>query len=243
MSDAIMLKEVIIKESRIEPNRTSIGVPDVTVSGESLRAIHATDILQVLQSKIPGLRVINGMIRMSGPTSYGDGKPSNIEPLVLVDGITINPTSDLSESLVSRLSSLSPHEIERVEVSKFAGAGAFGSRGANGVISITTRKTSSPRRSAEGDRFAPINISGFPSPKKFRSPDYGAFTEADSRPDYRSTIYWNPFVATGKMNNAVVSFYTADIPTDYRIVVEGKAADGKIARGEKIITVQSLGKN
>jgi hypothetical protein len=243
MSDAIMLNEVIIKESKIEPNRTSIGVPDVTVSGESLRAIHATDILQVLQSKIPGLRVINGMIRMSGPTSYGDGKPSNIEPLVLLDGIVINPTSDLSESLVSRLSSLSPQEIERIEVSKFAGAGAYGSRGANGVISITTRKTSSPRGLTEGDNFVPINISGFASPKKFRSPDYGAFNEVNSRPDYRSTIYWNPFVVTGKQNKAVVSFYTADLPTGYRIVVEGKTADGRIARGEKIITVLSLDKN
>jgi hypothetical protein len=34
-----------------------------------------------------------------------------------------------------------------------------------------------------------------------------------------------------------VSFYAADIPTNYRIVVEGVTADGQAIRGEKIIVV------
>ena len=37
---------------------------------------------------------------------------------------------------------------------------------------------------------------------------------------------------------AQISFYAADLPTQYRIVVEGITNDGRIVHGEKLVTVE-----
>jgi uncharacterized protein YfaS (alpha-2-macroglobulin family) len=44
----------------------------------------------------------------------------------------------------------------------------------------------------------------------------------------RSTIYWNPNVQTDNTGNATLSFYAADAPTEYGIVMEGVSEQGHI---------------
>ena len=94
-----------------------------------------------------------------------------------------------------------------------------------------------PTSSKELAKFDEIKIKGFSASKKFYSPDYSKPSD-NARADYRSTIYWNPFVRTGENNEAQISFYAADLPTQYRIVVEGVTNDGRIVHGEKLITVE-----
>ncbi|NQX39012.1 SusC/RagA family TonB-linked outer membrane protein [Pedobacter steynii] len=93
------------------------------------------------QSGMPGTAIT---IRIRGVNSL---RQNANEPLVLIDGIPFQTTSLITPGGValaremSPLSSLSPADIESIDVLKDADATAiYGSRGANGVILITTKK-------------------------------------------------------------------------------------------------------
>jgi TonB-dependent SusC/RagA subfamily outer membrane receptor len=90
---------------------------------------------ELLMDRVPGLqvsRLANGEVslRIRGTRSF----LGNNDPLVVVDGTLLGG----SASGVLRM--LSPQSIARIDVLKDAGATAvYGSRGANGVILITTK--------------------------------------------------------------------------------------------------------
>lgn len=83
-------------------------------------------------------------IRIRGANSIN----ANNEPLYVIDGLPVNnspivPSSTLVTEAAPRnpLNALNPNDIESVEILKDASATAiYGSRGANGVILITTKK-------------------------------------------------------------------------------------------------------
>jgi hypothetical protein len=67
----------------------------------------------------------------------------------------------------------------------------------------------------------------FALPKQFYRPKYRV-KHAEGMPDIRSTIHWEPNIVTGADGKAVLSFYSADKPTTYTIIVEGTDMDGKV---------------
>src|SRR5256885_15405056 len=88
---------------------------------------------------VPGLEVTalsNGsyQIRIRGHRSIR-GNPGDDDPLIVIDGVPMS-----REAVGSTLAGLAPGDVARIEVLKDAGAtGMYGSRGANGVIVITTK--------------------------------------------------------------------------------------------------------
>lgn len=84
----------------------------------------------MIQAHFAGVQVTqqggNYTIQIRGVGSFG----SSNEPLVIVDGAT---------RTVADLGRVSPLDVQRIEVFKDAAASFYGSRGANGVIVITTR--------------------------------------------------------------------------------------------------------
>ncbi len=118
----------------------SINKRDVTGSVKSLRAeefnkgiINTPE--QLLQGKVAGVNITsasgdpNGVISVTvrGPGGIRTG----VDPLYVIDGLPINGTANF----------LNPSDIESIDVLKDASATAiYGSRGANGVILITTKK-------------------------------------------------------------------------------------------------------
>lgn len=107
---------------------------------------------QALQGKLAGVTVnqTDGApggaisINVRGANSF----TTSTQPLYIVDGIPFEtastPTSkatDGSQMNMNALASINPHDIESIEVLKDASATAiYGSRGANGVVLITTKK-------------------------------------------------------------------------------------------------------
>ena len=87
---------------------------------------------------VPGLEVTalsNGayQIRIRGHRSIR-GNPGDDDPLIVIDGIP-------SAAGVGALADIAPTDVARIEVLKDAGATSqYGSRGANGVIVITTKR-------------------------------------------------------------------------------------------------------
>lgn len=111
---------------------------DLTGSVSSVRAEDITKIatnspVAALQGRAAGVSVSLGSGSPDATASIqirGVGTPNDSSPLYVVDGF---PMSDINH--------LSPNDIESIEILKDASACAiYGSRGANGVVVITTKK-------------------------------------------------------------------------------------------------------
>ncbi len=97
----------------------------------------------VLVTQSSGIAGAGSIVRIRGTSSISAGG----DPLYVVDGIPITQGYFLSGNRGGQnnnpLSSINPNDIESIEVLKDASATAiYGSRGANGVILITTKKGS-----------------------------------------------------------------------------------------------------
>src|SRR5256714_937705 len=103
-----------------------------------------TRIEDLLQARVPGLEVLplsNGMytLRIRGRHSI-TGRSGDDEPLLVIDDIPVS-----QGSLGSALAGMAPRDVGRIDVLKDAAAASiYGSRGANGVIIITTKRASLP---------------------------------------------------------------------------------------------------
>ncbi len=73
-------------------------------------------------------------------------------------------------------------------------------------------------------------------PAKFYSPRYTVKDAASKTADLRSTIYWQPNLVTDTRGLAETSFYAADKPTTYTVVLQGSDMGGNIGfRTVKIV--------
>ena len=123
----------------------------VQVTGDNLKDIPVTSIDQTLQGKVPGLNISASSgtpgstqdIRIRGVGTITAGN----QPLFVIDGVPmINEdfSGSTTTSSLSALSSINSNDIESITVLKDASAtAAYGARGSNGVIVITTKKGSS----------------------------------------------------------------------------------------------------
>lgn len=136
LDDALQLEQVVVigygsvKKSDVTGSVTS-------VKTEALKEIPANSVEGLLQGRTAGLQVINSSqdpgagatVRIRGGSSL---RGSNA-PLVVVDGFPLGDAGDLKQ--------INPSDIVNMEILKDASASAiYGSRGANGVIMITTKR-------------------------------------------------------------------------------------------------------
>jgi outer membrane receptor protein involved in Fe transport len=77
---------------------------------------------------------------------------------------------------------------------------------------------------------------GYQATKAFYSPKYDA-PNPNNQADLRTTIYWNPFINTTTGGKTSFSFFNADSPGRYKVIVEGIDADGKLGRAVYHYTV------
>lgn len=109
----------------------------------------------------------------------------------------------------------------------------FGGRGANGAIVINTRR-GFVEKNTVNNNMAIVRPIGYQQSVEFYSPVYDTPEKLKStKPDLRSTIYWNPAVTTDEHGEAHISFYTADSSSRYRLAVEGVSAIGAIICSEQ----------
>jgi len=130
--DTEMLNEVLVVGYGTIRKKDLTGAVSA-VSSKEFKDSPVSNVGQALQGKVAGLQVIDN----GSPGSdvnikiRGLGSINDCDPLVVIDGV---PT-DLG------LSALNVADIERVDILKDASATAiYGSRGANGVVMVTTKK-------------------------------------------------------------------------------------------------------
>lgn len=234
-----VLDEVTIKSTRIVKQETTPEVihaqADYVVSGDWIQKNNIMDVTTALGRKVPGMSAgfAAGVVRLGpGISSFGD-----MTPLIVIDGVA----QFNNGNLVDLLNDIPIRSIDRIDVLKFGGTASYGSRGANGVIAIYTKKgvnNAGGPKDLNRSKMQRVKLMGYSPVTAFVAPDY-------SKPgdngyfDYRSTIFWKPDLVTDGASPATVSFYAADAMTRYRIVVEGVTSAGVPVRGEKIITITS----
>lgn len=131
-AEAIALQEIVATGYGVQQRRDVTGAI-ASVSGERLAEVATTSVEQALQGKISGVQV-NPISGKPGEQAVvrirGIGTLNNASPLYVVDGM-----------LLDDIAFLSSNDVASVEVLKDASATAiYGSRGANGVIIVTTRR-------------------------------------------------------------------------------------------------------
>lgn len=150
--DFVQLETTIITALGIKGERDKFASSASTVKGNSLAQSGETGILNGLSGKVSGVLVTRSggdpgagsYIQIRGQNTIN----GNAQPLFIIDGMPVSNSSDnigasRSNGIIqqSRINDINPEDIERVEVLKGASAAAlWGSRAANGVIIITTKK-------------------------------------------------------------------------------------------------------
>lgn len=150
MEDAALIDEVVVvgygtmKKSDLSGALSSINSNDLMKGG-------ATDLAHGMQGKIAGINVQQNDGAPGGGMSIivrgTNSTYTSSQPLYIVDGVPFGtggtPANGAtgSEQKSNPLAMINPHDIENIEVLKDASATAiYGSRGANGVVLITTKK-------------------------------------------------------------------------------------------------------
>lgn len=128
-----LLDEVVVVGYQTVRKADLTGAVSV-VSTKSLETSSDTDPMRALQGKVPGMTITangspsgTGAVRIRGIGSFNASQ----DPLFVIDGVPTTAT----------LNSLNMNDIESMQVLKdAASASIYGSRAANGVIIITTKK-------------------------------------------------------------------------------------------------------
>jgi outer membrane receptor protein involved in Fe transport len=171
---------------------------------------------------LPGVIMMNGRLTIRGGIQNMSGNLSDVEPLLVVDGVQTR-----AGSVVDYLNSIPPSNIEYIEVFTGPEASMYGSRGGNGAIVV---KTSNEIRTKKDDsERQTIVATGFYKDQNFYQPPYDSYTVREANfTDNRATIYWNGEVITDSTGKASVSFYTADLKNDYIVTVQGITEKGEL---------------
>lgn len=159
VEDASSLEEVVVVGYGSQ-KKSDITGSVASIPKERMEMVPNINIAQAIQGSIPGVMVQNTSagaepsqdIMVRGRNSIG----ANNSPLIVVDGIPYG----------GNLSDINPNDVESIEILKDVSAAAiYGSRGANGVILVTTK---------EGKEGSPtISYDGFFSTQQFSNlPNY-----------------------------------------------------------------------
>ena len=157
LQDATTIKEVtVVAKKKFNQGGLAIPQREVSVAAQTfnmseVEGLAITSADEALQGQIAGLDIVANSgnlgsgttMRLRGVTSIN----GSAEPLIVVDGnIFDNPDANFdfqnaNEETYASLLSVNPSDIEDIQVLKDAAATAiWGSRGANGVIQIRTKR-------------------------------------------------------------------------------------------------------
>ena len=143
------LGEVTISSGIIERDRVSFTGSVSSYSGEELRQIGNTNLLQSLKAVDPAFLMIDNDLRGSDPNSMGEFQirgQTSINLNTINDAFSTDPNQPLFilngvEVSLRRINDLDINRVESINILKDAGSTAiYGSRAANGVVVIETKK-------------------------------------------------------------------------------------------------------
>jgi len=156
MTTSNLIQETVVTALGYEANKARIGVAQSTVDGDAMVRSGEVGVINSLAGKSAGINIVQSTgdpgagsrIQIRGATTI----TQEVEPLIIVDGVPMYNESEYGNgsnylgsgggvTQQSRLNDINPNDIENVEILRGASAAAlWGTRAANGVIVITTKK-------------------------------------------------------------------------------------------------------
>jgi len=183
---------------------------------ELLRSFHPA-IITVSESALSGP---TGPRDTGPPTSVGFPKKTG----VFLDGIEINDDGDPLWFLI--ISNLPVETISFIDILREPQTMIYG-MGYSMVIAFYTKTMGDYRDAGTGPPgVLSFEFPGYYRAREFYSPFYGVPGPHHNRPDYRTTLFWDPEVHTDGNGRAKVSFFTSDKSSAFRVIVEGMTETG-----------------
>jgi ferric enterobactin receptor len=157
--NAVQLGDVVVTAFGIKKERKSLGYAVSDLKADELMKNKTANPISSLSGKIAGVNITQSsgaagsgaQIILRGGTSGSEGKDN--QPLFVVDGVIYDNSSTLvgnsafdgsyksATTTSNRIMDINPEDIEDMSVLKGPAASAlYGSRAANGVVLITTKK-------------------------------------------------------------------------------------------------------
>ena len=224
MQDNTQLQEVVVKaKPKTMSNGMSIPLKEISVATQTMNmddveGLSFASADEALQGKIAGLDIISNSGNLGAGTSMRMRGVSTIngsaEPLIVVDGNIFDLPDDATdinfedldnEEQFSTLLSVNPEDIKEIKVLKDAAATAiWGSRGANGVIEITTRRGTTGKTKINFS----YRFTGAWMPKGLNMLDGDGYTMM------LKEAYFNPKQSTASSNMVELN-YDRSYPTQY----------------------------
>jgi TonB-dependent SusC/RagA subfamily outer membrane receptor len=234
-----LLREVTVKGYQLieKPQDPIYGTPDISISKEETAKF--LTVLDAILSKVSNAYVlVDQSTKLNIGIAFGSFSTKRdiaVPALVVIDGVPL-PYYDLT--------SISPLDVERIDILKYASTAIYGFYGAGGVVLIHTKKGNEKdgrkanHNELDWKMFERLVLHGYSPTRSFAAPDYSQPEKLHEEiQDARSTIYWEPKINTTN-GEASISFYSADEETKYRIVVEGMTLNGKPVRCVSFVDVK-----
>ena len=210
LAEGVALSEIIVTALGISRERKSLSYAAQTIQGGQLTQVRDANFVNTLQGKVAGLVVTSASSGVGGATRVNLRGNRSIQSsnnaLFVVDGV---PVDNSTPGQVGNdfggyngsdgVANINPDDIESINVLKGAAASVlYGSRAANGVILITTKKGSAGAISVDvnsGAQFdAPLTLPHLQN--EYGQGNGGAFGA-------KASASWGP-----KMNNQAVIDWT-----------------------------------
>ncbi|MGG7660900.1 SusC/RagA family TonB-linked outer membrane protein [Dyadobacter sp. BHUBP1] len=146
-NDATQFNEIVVTALGIAREKKALGYAVQEVSGKTLTQARETNLVNSLSGRLAGVQVTNSngapgsssRMIIRGASSIG----SNNQPLFVVDGVPVDNSNFGSGTGIdygNAAAAINPDDVESINVLKGPSAAAlYGSRGANGVVLITTK--------------------------------------------------------------------------------------------------------
>ncbi len=152
-SNAVDVDEVVVTALGVSREKKALGYAVTDLGGEAVSKVKQQNLVSSMSGKVAGVRIRQSNNFGGSPNMTIRGNSSIFggnQPLFVVDGVPVGGGTFNSRDqrnartgydYGSALSDINPDDIESMSVLKGAAATAiYGSRGANGVVMITTKK-------------------------------------------------------------------------------------------------------
>jgi len=190
--------------------------------------------LEALEGRLPGVQILrkpDGTLGVYLRENALKGEPAQI----FLNGVPIKESSYINS-----------YDIDFIDIIKPPKSYIYGAKGHYGVVVIYTKngvtETLLAEESLKNEKKSEIIRfvhPGYYQAKEFYSPVYNTSNSKFEQSDFRSTLYWNPNVKLNKNGEGKIMFYSSDISTTYRVVLEGITINGIPFTKETFICIEN----
>ena len=160
--ESVQVEEVVVTALGITRQKKALGYAVQDVQGDELAKVRTSNVIGALSGRVAGVQITTATGQMGGGSRIqvrgSTSLTGNNQPLYVVDGIPLD-NSDYSSGATggggydmgNSGGDINPDDIESISILKGASATAlYGSRAANGVVMVTTKKAKLQGKKAIG---------------------------------------------------------------------------------------------